>query len=47
MTIKKNTGFNRNRTFGIEIEGLSPVGRERLAQILQRAGVQCRYEGYE
>lgn len=46
MTIKKNTGFNRNRTFGIEIEGLSPVGRERLAQILQRAGVQCRYEGY-
>lgn len=46
MTIKKNTGFNRNRTFGIEIEGLSPVGRERLAQILQHAGVQCRYEGY-
>ena len=46
MSIKKNSGFNRNRTFGIEIEGLSPVSRERLAQILQRAGVQCHYEGY-
>ena len=29
MSIKKNSGFNRNRTFGIEIEGLSRFKPQR------------------
>lgn len=46
MSIKKNSGFNRNRTFGIEIEGLSPLNRNDLAQSLESFGIKCVYEGY-
>lgn len=46
MSIKKNSGFNKNRTFGIEIEGISPVSKDILAHRLQQAGVRCQYEGY-
>ncbi len=46
MSIKKNSGFNRNRTFGIEIEGLSPLTRNDLARSLETFGIRCVYEGY-
>lgn len=46
MSIKKNSGFNKNRTFGIEIEGLSPVSRNDLARSLEAAGISCIHEGY-
>lgn len=46
MSIKKNSGFNRNRTFGIEIEGLSPVSRNDLARSLETFGIECVHEGY-
>ena len=46
MSIKKNSGFNRNRTFGIEIEGLSPLTRNDLARSLETFGIRCVHEGY-
>lgn len=46
MSIKKNSGFNKNRTFGIEIEGLSPVSRNDLARSLESFGISCIHEGY-
>ena len=50
--MKKNTGFNNQRTFGVEIEFF--LGRtnmrgehaEEVAQAVRNQGVECRVEGY-
>jgi len=50
--MKKNTGFNNNRTFGVEIEFF--LGRtnrrgayaEEVAQAVREQGIECYVEGY-
>ena len=50
--MKKNLGFNNERTFGVEIEFFLGRSRRRgahaeeVAQAVKNQGVECRVEGY-
>ena len=50
--MKKNTGFNNNRTFGVEIEfflGCSSrpgAFAEEVAQVVKEYGIECHAESY-
>ena len=39
-------GFNENRKFGVEIEFLHNVGRERIIEALAEVGIVCKSEDY-
>lgn len=50
--MKKNTGFDVNRTFGVEIEfftlknAFRGEGAQEVARIISQTGINCSYEGY-